>query len=176
MYLYLLLRKYKFDFPQYRASQVMLVVKNPPASAGDTRDLGSIPGLGRSPGVGNGNPLQCSYLENSMDRGAWWAPVHEVENSGTWLRDWTWYLGAQYVLLVIWIYFLKVLFMNQDFPRKSRSRKEEKVHNCRPFLYLPDSQEEAWAWSLRFGLMSGSITYQLRSRPLCKSFLWSIKW
>ena len=64
MYLYLLLRKYKFDFPQYRASQVMLVVKNPPASAGDTRDLGSIPGLGRSPGVGNGNPLQCYCLEN----------------------------------------------------------------------------------------------------------------
>ena len=63
--------EYKFDFPQYRASKVVLVVKNPPASAGDTRDLGSIPGLGRSPGVGNGNPLQCSYLENSMDRGAW---------------------------------------------------------------------------------------------------------
>ena len=83
MYLYLLLRKYKFDFPQYRASQVMLVVKNPPASAGDTRDLGSIPGLGRYPGVGNGNPLQCSYLENSMDRGAWWAPDHEVEKSRT---------------------------------------------------------------------------------------------
>ena len=48
------------------------MVKNPPANAGDTGDLGSITGLGRSPGVGNGNPLQYSCLENSMDRGAWW--------------------------------------------------------------------------------------------------------
>ena len=51
------------------------VVKNPPASAGD---LGSIPGSGRSPGEGNGNPLQYSCLENPMDRGAWWATVYGV--------------------------------------------------------------------------------------------------
>ena len=51
------------------------VVKNPPASAGDTRDVGSIPGLGRSPREGNGNLLQCSCLENPKDRGAWWATV-----------------------------------------------------------------------------------------------------
>ena len=49
------------------ASQVELVVKNPPVNAGDIRDVGSIPGLGRSLGEGNGNPLQYSYLENSMD-------------------------------------------------------------------------------------------------------------
>ena len=54
------------------------MVKNPPANAGDTGDLGSITGLGRSPGVGNGNPLQYSCLENSMDRGAWQATVHKV--------------------------------------------------------------------------------------------------
>ena len=59
-------------------SQVALVVKNPLANAGDTRDMGSIPGLGRSPGRGNGNPLQYSCLENSMDRGAWEAIVHRV--------------------------------------------------------------------------------------------------
>ena len=52
------------------ASQVALVVKNLPADAGDTRDMGSIPGLGRSPEVGNNNPLQYSFLENSMGRGA----------------------------------------------------------------------------------------------------------
>ena len=52
------------------ASQVVLVVKNPPANAGDTRDMGLIPGSGRSPRVGNGNPLQYSCLENPMDRGA----------------------------------------------------------------------------------------------------------
>ena len=52
------------------------VVKNLPASAGDTEDLGSFPGLGRSPGVGNGNPLQYSCLDNPMDRGAWRAMTH----------------------------------------------------------------------------------------------------
>ena len=51
------------------------VVKNPPTNAGDT---GSIPGLGRSPGEGNGNPLQYSFLGNPMGRGAWWAIVHGV--------------------------------------------------------------------------------------------------
>ena len=53
-----------------RAFQVMLVVKNLPAKAGDVRDMGSIPGSGRSPGEGNGNPLQYSCLENPMDREA----------------------------------------------------------------------------------------------------------
>ena len=51
------------------------VVKNPPVDAGDA---GSIPGLGRSPGGGHGNPLQYSCLENPMDRGAWWATAHGV--------------------------------------------------------------------------------------------------
>ena len=59
------------------------VVKNLPANAEDVRDLGSIPGLGRFPGVGNGNPLQYSCLENAMDRGAWWATVHRVAESQT---------------------------------------------------------------------------------------------
>ena len=54
-----------------RASQVALMVKNLPANAGDARDISLIPGLGRSPGVGNGKPLQYSCLENSKDRGNW---------------------------------------------------------------------------------------------------------
>ena len=57
----------------YRASQVVLVVKNSPVNAGDIREAGSIPGLGRFPGGGHGNPLQYSCLKNPMDRGAWWA-------------------------------------------------------------------------------------------------------
>ena len=65
------------------ASQVVLMVKDPPASAGDARDAGSIPGLGRSPGEGNGNPLQHPCLENPMDRGAWRAAVHRVTESRT---------------------------------------------------------------------------------------------
>ena len=64
--------------------QVALVVKNPPTNAGDARDVGSIPGSGRSPGGGYGSPLQYSCLENSMDRGAWLTTVHEVaESPGT---------------------------------------------------------------------------------------------
>ena len=64
------------------AFQVALVVKNPPGNAGDVKDIGSIPGLGRSPGEGNGNPFQNSCLENSMDRGAWKATVHGVPKIG----------------------------------------------------------------------------------------------
>ena len=69
----------------------------PPASGGSDRkapvynaeDRGSIPGSGRSPGQGNGNPLQYYCLENPMDRGAWWATVHGVAKSRTWLSDFT---------------------------------------------------------------------------------------
>ena len=60
---------------------MVLVVKNVPASAGDVRDTGSIPGSGRSPGEGNGSPIQCSCLENPMDRGALRATVHGVAES-----------------------------------------------------------------------------------------------
>ena len=63
------------------------MVNYPPANAGDTRDLGSIPGSGRFPGVGHGNPLQYSCLENSMDRGAWQGTVHRAEKSWTQLSD-----------------------------------------------------------------------------------------
>ena len=54
------------------------MVKNLPANEGDTKDVGSVPGSERSPGEENGNPLQYSCLENPMDRGVWWATVHEV--------------------------------------------------------------------------------------------------
>ena len=60
-----------------------IVVKNLPANVGDTRDLASIPGLGRSPGDGNGTPLQYSCLENPRDGGAWWAAVYGVAQSRT---------------------------------------------------------------------------------------------
>ena len=66
---------------------MMLVVKNLPANTGNIRDMGSIPESGRSPGEGNGNPLQYSCLENSMDRGAWQAMVHGVTKSWKQLSD-----------------------------------------------------------------------------------------
>ena len=62
----------------YRASQV---VKNMLVNKGDVRDMGSIPGWGRSPGGGHGNPLQYFCLENPMDRGAWRATVHRIKKS-----------------------------------------------------------------------------------------------
>ena len=65
------------------------VVKNLPANAGEARDSGSIPGLGRSPGIGNDNPLQYSSLENSIDRGAWWATVHGFQRLDTTERQQT---------------------------------------------------------------------------------------
>ena len=65
------------------ASQVALVVKNPPANAGDIGDPGSTPGWGRFPGGGHGDPLQDSCLENPMDRGAWQVIVHGVSKSQT---------------------------------------------------------------------------------------------
>ena len=62
---------------------VALVVKSPLTTAGNRRDAGSVPGSGRSPGGGNGNPLQYSCLENATDRGAWRAAVYEVAESDT---------------------------------------------------------------------------------------------
>ena len=62
------------------------MIKNLPAKAGDVKDVGSIPGSGRSPGEGNGNPLQYSSLENPMDRGAWQATVSRVAKTQTRLK------------------------------------------------------------------------------------------
>ena len=68
------------------SSQMTLVVKNLPANAGDVRDVSSIPGLGRSPGGGRGNPLQFSCVENPMDWGTWQATVLGVTKNWTWLK------------------------------------------------------------------------------------------
>ena len=62
------------------------VVKNPPANVGNARDMGLIPGLGRSPGGGHGNPLQYPCLGNPTDRGVWWATVRRIAKSRTWLK------------------------------------------------------------------------------------------
>ena len=70
------------------ASQMALVVKNLPTDARDTRDVGSNPGSGRSPGRGNGHPLQYSCLQSPMDRGAWWGTVHGVAKSRIRLSGW----------------------------------------------------------------------------------------
>ena len=82
------LEKFKIELPYNPvASQVALVVKNPHASSGDIRDTGLIPGSGRSPGEGSGNPLQYSCLEYPTDRGAWWATAHGNAKSQAWLKQ-----------------------------------------------------------------------------------------
>ena len=78
-----------------------VAVKNLPANAEDTRNVGLIPGLGRSPGVGNGNPLQYSCLENSMDRGAWRAMALGVTNNQS-------QLSKHALFLLIDFYFLEI--------------------------------------------------------------------
>ena len=75
------------------------------ASACNVGDLGSIPGSGRSPGEGNGNPLQDSCLENPMDRGVWWATVHRVAKSRTRLSDFT---------SLQWTYYSKILYSSHQ--------------------------------------------------------------
>ena len=74
------------------------MVKNPPANAGDVRDMGWIPGLGKFPGGGHDNPLQYSCWENSKDRRAWWATVHGVTNSQAGLSTHTHPLGSAKLL------------------------------------------------------------------------------
>ena len=81
------------------------VVKSPPANAGDTGDVGLIPGPGRCPGEGSGYPFQYSCLENPTDRGAWWASVHGVAKSQTWLSHWACMLSrvSQESKSTVWI-------------------------------------------------------------------------
>ena len=88
-----------------------LVAQKLKASDSNAGDLGSIPGSGRSPGEGNGNPLQYSCLENLMDRGAWWTSVHRVEKSQTRLSDFTftftvWTIRLRFFPLSVYLYFL----------------------------------------------------------------------
>ena len=88
------------------------------ASAHNAGDPGSIPGLGRSPGEGNGNPLQYSCLENSMDGGAWWATVHGVTKSRTWLSDFTTWINNYHLYHCFYLLFLPFIpiFLFHSFP------------------------------------------------------------
>ena len=79
------------------ASQEVLEVKNLPSNAGDIRDMGLIPGLGRSPGEGHGYPLQYSCLDNPVDRGAWWAMAYRITNSWTQLKQLSTHAQRHYI-------------------------------------------------------------------------------
>ena len=98
------------------------VVKNPPANAGDTGDMGSIPRSGRCPGGGNGKPLQYSYLENSRDRGAWQATVHGVAKTQTWLS-----MHAHMIYDIF--YLLKFIFLSLSIEKiKNKDEFSSKEH------------------------------------------------
>ena len=92
-------RKYDGNCLLYWASQEALLVKNRPANAGDIKDVGSIPGSGRSTGGGHGNPLQYSWLENPVDRGGWQATVYRVTQSRTWLKWLSLHVHISYIIL-----------------------------------------------------------------------------
>ena len=110
------------------------MVKNPPANAGDIRDANSIPGKGRSPGRGRGNPLQYSCLKNSMDRGVWRATVHRVAHSQTQLKQisMAWYKLLHVLDIHKMKYSVKILREKQD----SHSLKERSCFHGKHFLLV----------------------------------------
>ena len=91
------------------------MIKNPPANAGDIRDPGSIPGLGRFPGEECGNSVQYSCLENPMDRGAWWAMVHGVTQSQTRLKRLSTALASSKLFIVYPNHYLTVYTLLEVF-------------------------------------------------------------
>ena len=96
------------------------MVKSPPANAGDIRDTGSISGSERSPGGGNGNPLQSSCLENPMDRGAWWATVHRMGHKELDRTEATEHACMQVFLIMASCLYLFItilrIYLVQDYP------------------------------------------------------------
>ena len=112
------------DDKQELGSPCDAVVKNPPASAGDTRDTGLIPGSGRSPEVGNSNPLQYSCLKNSTDIGAWWAIVHRSHEESDTTERLSTHINRNYYkspsLLFLLSYICTCLCVCTQVPRTTR--------------------------------------------------------
>ena len=114
------------------------------ASACNVGDPGSIPGLGRSSGEGNGNPLQYSCLENPMDGGAWWATVHGVAKSWTRLSDFTFTFHFQETagtgILWLFFFFLKIGDKNLIWKMPSLSQEERRHSN--------HWRQGIWGWEI----------------------------
>ena len=118
-------------YKEIRASQVALVVRNLPANAGDLRDAGLIPGLGRAPGGGHGSPLQFSCLENHHGRGAWRATVHGVTKSQTGLK-WLSRQSQRKWPELDNIIFLKCVYVqNLNIKGKVNMNKQLKSQQCK---------------------------------------------
>ena len=100
-----------------------LVIKNVPTNAGAIRNTGSIPESGRSPAEGSGNPLQCSCLENPMDRGACWATVHGVTESN--MTEETWHTSGSQKLNFKWdVVMILTIDQANDIPNHIMSKKK----------------------------------------------------
>ena len=116
------------------------VVKNPPANAGDSRDMGSIPRSRRSLGRGNGKALQYSCLENPMDRGAWWAPVHGVLRVGyNWATECTHNLPILTGKGVVYVWETLML-------RKTEG-KRKRVDNRERDGWMASPTQWTWVWA-----------------------------
>ena len=118
------------SYTSIQVSQVALVVKNLPANAGDKRDLGSIPGLGRCYGEGHDNPLQYSCLENPMHRGDWRASVHRVIKSQMRLK------------------WLRTAYTHTPIKNKKLLKKKKTVASF-PFFLLPTETISFTFWKKR---------------------------
>ena len=121
----------------------MLVVKNPPANAGDIRDTDLIPGLERFPVGGYSNPLQYSCLENPMDRGAWWPTVHRAAKSRTWLKWLSMYI---YIFAICWPVF-STLLQTISIWRSCLGEHRGWPHST----LLPNCQDKGWIQTTHWG-------------------------
>ena len=116
-------------------SQVVLVIKNPPANAGDIRDWGSIPGSGRSSEGGHGNPFQYSCLENPMDRGVWWTTVSGTKSVR---HDWSDLAHTHGVLVGVDCKEIQPVHPKGDQSRVFIGRTDVEVET--PILWPPDAK------------------------------------
>ena len=110
----------KYQASVFRASHVALEVKNALSNERDIRDLDSIPGLGKSPGGGHGNPLQYSCLENAMVRGAWWAKVHGVAKSWTQLKRLSMHACKHLVYSLIYYIVYSLIYLYSKYGSVSK--------------------------------------------------------
>ena len=135
-----------------------VVVKNLPHNAGDTRDAGSIPGLGRFPRVGNSNPLQCSSLGSPMDRGGWQATVHGIKKSWVWLSHFHFIIIINPIVVlsikildkINWLFGKTIKMQQNSFHWKTFGKCQRKLKLFLiQFCKVPSMTQYMHNWGLR---------------------------
>ena len=149
-------------------------------SACNVGDLGSIAGLGRSPGEGNGNPLQYSFLENSMDGGAWWATVHGVTKSRTLLSDFTfwWNVCKNAFLKIKSSTHLPFLFLVSCSTETLAPGRQGLFFLLSPSCRLPDKIQDAQViLNCKCTMNNGTYLYHLyKNKPVLIYLQFRVKW